>query len=101
MHLENNVLFCYHHKNHRHFGGGGWCNVCQTEYVFGKRNHKEHVNDACDYFNYGNFDVMKKLSSIYDFKDEIYVSRSQIQYTPQKCNSRWSKRPKNLPNAIK
>jgi len=73
IHLENNVLFCYHHKNHRHFGGGGGCNVCQTEYVFGKRSHKEHVNDACDYFNYGNFDVMKKLSSIYDFKDEIYA----------------------------
>lgn len=31
------------------------------------------MNDACDYFNYGNFDVMKKLSSIYDFKDEIYA----------------------------
>lgn len=73
MHLEKNVLFCYQNKNHRHFGGGGGCLTCQAEYNTGIRKHKEHTNDACDYFNYGNFNVMKKVASIFDHRDEIYA----------------------------
>jgi len=71
-HLDNNVLFCYNGANHRHYGGGGGCLTCQEEYLQQKRVHHDHTNDICDYFNYGNYNVMKKLSEIYDHKDEIY-----------------------------
>ncbi len=72
QHLEKDVLFAYNHKNHRHFGGGGGCASCQIEYHSGIKKHLHHTNDICDYFNYGNFKVMKKLSEIFDHKDEIY-----------------------------
>jgi hypothetical protein len=71
-HLDNDVLFVYNGANHRHIGGGGGCLTCMQEYLNQKRVHQDHTNDICDYFNYGNFNVMKKLSSIYDHKDELY-----------------------------
>jgi len=72
--IEDKVLFSYYSSNHRHLGGGGGCVTCSKEYNSHKkiRQHIEHTNDICDYFNYGNYEVMKKLASIYDNVHEIY-----------------------------
>ena len=72
-HLNDNVLYCYNDKdgkkNVRPMGG---CTTCYKEYLQGNRIHHKHSNDVSDYFNYGNYNVMKKLSEIYDHKDKIY-----------------------------
>lgn len=89
QHLDNNVLFCYKdtiNKNHVRPQGG--CNNCMKEYAAKKRTHHSHTNDVSDYFNYGNYDVMKKLAQIYDNVDILYERMEKHNLSVWKPNDK-------------